>query len=59
MGGIKFMVGLPSELMDGATPEMDDAKFLPVPVPVPDVEDMESRDDSIDGNGSRSLSRAR
>lgn len=49
------MVGLPSELMDGATPEIDDAKFLPVP----DAEDMESSEDSMDGNGSRSLSRLR
>lgn len=41
--------------MDGATPDIDEAKFLPVP----DVEDMESSDDSMDGNGSRSLSRLR
>lgn len=49
------MTGLESELADGATPENDDAKFLPVP----DADDMESSEDSIDGNGSRSLSRLR
>lgn len=39
--------------MDRAMPELEDAKFFP------DAEDMESSDDSIDGNGSRSLSRPR
>jgi hypothetical protein len=53
MGGIRFMTGLESELTDGATPETEDAKFLP------DAEDIESSDDSIDGNGSKSLSRPR
>lgn len=52
---MRFMTGLESEFMDGATPEMDDAKFLPLP----DADDIESSDDSIDGNGSRSLSRLR
>lgn len=53
MDGIRFITGLESEFMEGATPETDDAKFLP------DAEDMESSDDSIDGNGSKSLSRPR
>jgi hypothetical protein len=53
MDGIRFITGLESEFMDGATPETDEAKFLP------EAEDMESRDDSIDGNGSKSLSRLR
>lgn len=50
---MRFMTGLESEFMDGATPETEDAKFRP------DAEDMESRDDSMDGNGSKSLSRLR
>jgi hypothetical protein len=49
------MTGLESEFIDGATPDIDDAKFLPVP----DADDIESSDDSIEGNGSRSLSRLR
>lgn len=56
IGGIRFITGLESEFMefmDGATPETEEAKFLP------DAEDMESSDDSIDGNGSKSLSRLR
>jgi hypothetical protein len=48
MGGIKFSTGLESEFEDGASP---DVKFLP------DAVDMESSDDSMDGNGSKSLSR--
>lgn len=39
--------------MECATPDADDGKFFP------DAVDMESSDDSIDGNGSRSLSRPR
>lgn len=50
---MRFSTGLESELMERAMPEVDEWKFLP------EAEDMESREDSIDGNGSRSLSRPR
>lgn len=48
---MRFRTGLESELMDRAIP--DEGKFFPEAV------DIESNDDSIDGNGSRSLSRPR
>ena len=47
---MRLSTGLESELMERAMPEW---KFLPEAV------DMESREDSMDGNGSRSLSRLR
>lgn len=47
------MTGLESELTECAMPDADEGKFFP------DAMDMESSDDSIDGNGSRSLSRPR
>jgi hypothetical protein len=47
---MRFSTGLESELMERAMLEW---KFLP------EAEDMESREDSMDGNGSRSLSRPR
>lgn len=50
---MRFKTGLESELMDRAIPEAEEGKFFP------DAEDMESSEDSIDGNGSRSLSRPR
>lgn len=50
---MRFKTGLESELTECATPDVDDGKFLP------DAVDMESSDDSIEGNGSRSLSRPR
>lgn len=50
---MRFKTGLESELTECATPGVDDGKFLP------DAVDMESSDDSMDGNGSRSLSRPR
>lgn len=46
------MVGLESEFIEGAIADAPD-RFLP------DAEDMESSEDSIDGNGSKSLSRLR
>lgn len=48
---MRFKTGLESELIDRAIP--DEGKFFPEAV------DMESSDDSIDGNGSKSLSRPR
>lgn len=39
--------------MGRAIPDVDDGKFFP------DAADIESSDDSMDGNGSRSLSRPR
>lgn len=50
---MRFITGLESELIDRAIPELEDGKFFP------DAEDMESSDDSIDGKGSKSLSRPR
>lgn len=49
---MRFRTGLESELMDRAIPA-DEGKFFP------DAVDMESSDDSMDGNGSKSLSRPR
>lgn len=48
---MRFNTGLESELIDRAIPA--DGKFFP------DAVDMESKDDSIDGKGSKSLSRPR
>jgi hypothetical protein len=50
---MRFRTGLESEFIDRAIPDDAEGKFFP------DAEDMESSDDSIDGNGSRSLSRPR
>ena len=44
--------GLESELTDPV-------RFLPNPNVFPEADDAESREDSMDGNGSRSLSRLR
>lgn len=50
---MRFNTGLESELIERAMPEADEGKFLP------EAEDMESSEDSMDGKGSRSLSRPR
>lgn len=53
-GAERFSTGLESDLVDGASP--DDAergKFFI------EVDETDSRDDSIDGNGSTGLSRPR
>jgi hypothetical protein len=50
---MRFKTGLESELTEWAGPDADDGKFFP------DAVDMESSEDSMDGNGSRSLSRPR
>ncbi len=49
---MRFNTGLESELTERAMPDTDVAKFFP-------EVDIESREDSMDGKGSRSLSRPR
>lgn len=49
---MRFNTGLESELMERAMPDADEGKFFP-------EVDIESREDSMDGKGSRSLSRPR
>lgn len=47
---MRLRTGLESELTEWAIPEADEKFF-------PDAVDMESNEDSMDGNGSKSLSR--
>lgn len=50
---MRLRTGLESEFTEWASPDDEGGKFFP------EALDIESRDDSIDGNGSMSLSRLR
>lgn len=49
---MRFNTGLESELMERAMPDVEEGKLFP-------EVDIESKEDSMDGKGSRSLSRPR